>query len=103
MIQDTTVPAHANVNLRNHKNFETTAIKLIQNGYSISIKKGAVQYNTAEEYIRENTKYSNRIDSIYRNVKSKKQRHFKILDKVLLRANQSTAGFLLMFYNDINN
>ncbi|ARC85125.1 phospholipase [Clostridium argentinense] len=103
LIQDTTVPAHANVNLRNHKSFETWAIRLIQNGYTHPIKQGAINYNAVEEYIKENTKYSNRIDSTYRNIINKNQRYAKILDKVLLKANQSTAGFLLMFYNDINN
>ena len=103
LIQDATVTAHANVNLRNHKNFETSAIKLIENGYDVPIKSGALRYNTVGEYIKENTRYSNRVDSMYRNVKNKKQRHSKILDKVLLKANQSTAGFLLMFYNEINN
>ncbi len=97
------MPAHANVNLRNHKSFETWAIRLIQNGYTRPIKQGAINYNTVEEYIKENTKYSNRIDSTYRNIRNKNQRYAKVLDKVLLKANQSTAGFLLMFYNDVNN
>lgn len=103
LIQDATVPAHAGVNLISHRSFETWAIKHIQNGYTHPIKQGSINYNTVGEYIKENAKYSNRINSMYRNVRNKNERYDKILDKVLLKANQSTAGFLLMFYNDINN
>ena len=38
LIQDSTVPAHANVNLRNHKNFETWSIKKVEEGYSHHVK-----------------------------------------------------------------
>lgn len=103
LVQDATVPAHAKKKLINHKGFESFVVREVISGYNHEIKHGMVKFNKPEEFISENTKYAVFIESKFRNLKNKEERFSKITDKVLLRANQTTAGFLLLYYNNIQN
>lgn len=100
LIQDSTVPAHAKRKLRNHKGFETYVISEVTNGYKHHIRHGVLTFKSPEEFIMENTKYAVAVEKKFQNLRNKDERFSKITEKVLLRANQTTAGFLLMFYEN---
>lgn len=100
LIQDATVPAHAKRKLRNHKGFETYVISEVTKGFRHHVRHGIIKFNSPVEYITENTKYAVCIERRFQNLKNKEERFSKITDKILLRANQTTSGFLLMFYEN---
>lgn len=101
LVQDSTVPAHAKVKLRNHKGFESFVISEVVAGYKHKTRHGVIQFQTPDEFISSNTKYAILIEHKFNNLKNKEERFKKITEKVLLRANQTTAGFLLMYYKKV--
>ncbi|MEG0773348.1 zinc dependent phospholipase C family protein [Clostridium sp.] len=103
LIQDATVPAHAKRKLRNHKGFESYVISEVTSGYKHKIKHGIIEFDKPEDFILENTKYAVTTEKKFQNLKNKEERFARITEKILLRANQTTAGYLLMFYKKIQN
>ena len=105
LIQDMTVPQHANNRLlNNHKSYETWIKKNIFQDSSYIKKEGIIKLESLKEYIVENGKYSN---EVYKELNDKNDNNkdlYKDMSKVLLdRAHTTTAGFLLYFYEKYYN
>lgn len=100
LVQDSTVPHHVNNKLlKKHREFELWIISRLFNDYDFTEEKGIIEYKTVREYIKENALYAYGVHEEYNNILEKEERYYNIALKILSRAQQSTAGFLLDYYN----
>lgn len=100
LVQDSTVPHHVNNKLlKKHREFELWIISRLFNDYDFTQEKGIIQYNYIREYIKENALYAYTIHEEYLPIEEKEERYYNIAWRILSRAQQSTAGFLLDYYN----
>ncbi|WP_252229874.1 MULTISPECIES: zinc dependent phospholipase C family protein [unclassified Clostridium] len=102
LIQDLTVPQHANVHLlNNHKSYENWVIRTHKHHDEFKIEKGGIYFNSLKQYIDFNSKEAINIYRKHSNVKNKQVRFHIITSKVLTMAQATTAGLMLKFYKDI--
>lgn len=102
LVQDMTVPHHVNNRLLDsHRGFEMWIIKRFLSDYAFLIDKGIVQYKTIEDYIKSNALFANNIYLKYLSTENKEERYAKMAAIILKEAQNTTAGFLLDYYNKI--
>lgn len=102
LIQDLTVPQHANVKLlNNHKSYENWVIKTHRHYDEFKIENGGLYFKSLIHYIEYNSKKAINIYTNYSNVEDKLIRYYKITSKVLTMAQATTAGLMYKFYRDI--
>jgi phospholipase C len=102
LIQDMTVPHHVNNKLLNsHRNFEMWIIKRFLSDYAFLIDMGIVQYKTVDDYIKNNALFANNAFLKYLNIENKEERYGKMASTIIKEAQNTTAGFLLDYYNNI--
>lgn len=102
LIQDLTVPQHANVKLLNdHKSYENWVIRAHKHYNEFKIKEGGIYFNSLENYIDFNSKEAIKIYTKYSSVENKQVRFYKITSEILTMAQATTAGLMLKFYKDI--
>ena len=104
LLQDLTIPQHAMGKLLdNHRQFEV----YIKNNYKslprLIAKEGMIYRETIEEFVNYNATHAINYDRMYRNVKNLRNKFYMLSMKCVPLAQKSTAGFLLMFFNDIFN
>lgn len=102
ILQDLTIPQHAKGKLLdNHRQFEI----YVKNNYmSISrfkAKDGMIKKNSIEEYVNYNSKQAISYDKMYESVNSLKNKFYMLSTKCLPLAQKTTAGFLIMFFDEI--
>lgn len=102
LVQDMTVPHHVNNRLLNsHRNFEMWIIKRFMSDYSFLIEKGILRYKTADDYIKSNALIANNIYLKYMTIPDREERYGKMAAATIKEAQNSTAGFLLDYYDII--
>lgn len=102
LIQDLTVPQHANVELlNNHRSYENWVIKMYKYNYKFKINKGGIYLNSLNYYIDLNSEKAINTYKKYSNVKNQNMRFYKITSIVLLMAQRTTAGLMYKFFYDI--
>lgn len=103
LIQDMTVPHHVNNNLlKSHRQFETWIIKRFMSDYSFLIDKGILRYKTVDDYIKSNALIANNVFLKFMTVEDREERYGKIAATIIKEAQNSTAGFLLDYYDAIH-
>ena len=104
LIQDMTIPQHANIRLLdNHKQYETYIKRTYRYVEDFHVDTGARLLHSIEDYIRFNTRVAIRIHNRFRKIKNDEERYYRISKCGLPLAIRTTAGAMVMFYNDINN
>ena len=102
LIQDVTVPQHANVHLlNNHKSYEKWVIRTHRHHDVFKIEEGGIYFNSIKDYINFNSKEAINIYRKYFHVKNRQVRFYMITSKVLTMAQATTAGLMFKFYKDI--
>lgn len=102
LIQDLTVPQHANVHLlNNHKSYENWVIRTHTHHDEFKIKEGGIYLNSLNHYIDFNSKRAINIYRKHSHVKNMHIRYQMITSMVLTMAQATTAGLMFKFYNDI--
>lgn len=102
LIQDLTVPHHANVRLLdNHRSFENWVIKMYKIHDEFKLSKGGIYLNSLKFYIDYNSKKSLKIYEKYHNIKDQKKQFYNISAISLIIAQKTTAGVMYKFYYDI--
>ena len=102
LVQDATVPQHVNNKLlKSHRNFELWIISKLMSDYSFPIFNEIIQQDKVEDYIKSNAEFANKTYIYYANVKSKEEKYNKISVLIVQRAQKTTAGLMLNFYNEI--
>lgn len=103
LVQDVTVPQHANIRLLdNHKRFEN----FIRNTYMymphFAVKDGGYYHlKRIEEAVKCNAHNALRIYSKLKYIKDEEKRYYTIAKFILPLAQRTTAGCLIMFYRDV--
>ena len=102
IIQDMTVPQHANIRLLdNHRQYETYIKQSYHYIQEFKIKEGTYILDSIEDYIRFNTRIAIRIDRHFRNIDDEEERFYRIARCGLPLAQRTTAGALVTFYKDM--
>lgn len=103
IIQDMTIPQHANVRLLdNHRQYETFVKRTYQYIEEFSPEKGAYLLKTIESYIKTNARIAICIHKRYRTITDNETRFYKITKCSLPLATRTTAGAMIMFYKNIS-
>lgn len=101
IIQDLTVPQHANVHLLNsHKSYENWVIRTHMHHDEFKIKEGGIYFNSLNKYINFNSKEAIRAHRKHSNVENRHVRFHLITSKILTMAQATTAGLMFKFYKD---
>lgn len=102
LIQDLTVPQHANVHLlNNHRSYEQWVIRMHTHHDEFRLEKGGIYLNSIEEYVDYNSRNAISIYRQHSNVKNIHTQFHLITSVILTMAQATTAGLLLKFYEDI--
>lgn len=100
MIQDATVPQHANKKLlKQHRNFELWVISKIIDGHNFEENKAIKRYEDLDEYIKQNAILANKVYSENINIKDRDERYLKVTEEILEEAKITTAGIMIDFFN----
>lgn len=102
LIQDLTVPQHANGHLLNsHKSYENWVIRTHIHHDEFRIKEGGIYFSSLNQYIYFNSKEAIKIYRKHSHVENRHVRFYLITSKVLTMAQATTAGLMFKFYKDI--
>lgn len=101
LVQDLTVPQHANVKLfNNHRSYEKWVIYEHQHHDEFKINKGGIYLNSLKHYIDLNSKKAIHTYKRFSHVKNRRERFHKITSVTLIMAQRTTAGLMLKFFKD---
>ncbi|MCY6959029.1 zinc dependent phospholipase C family protein [Clostridium brassicae] len=104
LIQDATVPQHANKKLlKEHRKFELWIISRIAMGYHFEAKNSIKRYKEIAEYIKGNALMANQIYLKNINIKNVDDRYSKVAQAIIQEAQITTAGIMLDFYEKVEN
>jgi len=104
IVQDMTVPQHANIRLLDkHRQFEN----FIQKNYLYSSKviayRGGYYLDSIEEFVKCNARVAIKIFTRLKDIKDTEKRFYTISKFILPLAQKSTAGCFIRFYRDISS
>lgn len=103
LVQDMTVPHHVNNRLLDsHRGFEMWIIKRFLSDYSFLIDKGILRYKTIDDYIKSNALVANNVYLKHLSIADREERYGKMAAIIIKEAQNSTAGFLLDYYDEIH-
>jgi phospholipase C len=102
LIQDLTVPQHANVHLLNsHRSYEKWVIRVHRHHDEFKIRREGIYHHSLEYYIDINSKKAINTYKEYCHEKNRDERFYKITSIVLTMAQRTTAGVMLKFFTDM--
>lgn len=102
LVQDVTIPQHVNIRLlEDHRQFENFVKRRYQNVHAFQAFEGAYVLSTIENYIRFNARTALKIYKRFRTVKNDESRYYRITKCTLPLAERTSAGVLVMFYNNV--
>lgn len=102
LVQDVTIPQHANVELlHNHRSFETWIIKMHRRFYRFKAFSGGIYLNSIGQYIELNSREAIKTHEKYSQIDNEHIRFFKITSVILVMAQKTTAGVMVKFYYDM--
>lgn len=104
LVQDMTVPHHANIRLLDkHRQYENYIKRTYLNTPRFAVDRGGYYLNEdIEEFIRCNARNAIKIYSRLRDIEEEEKRYYTITKFTLPLAQKSTAGCLVKFYRDIS-
>lgn len=102
ILQDMTIPQHANVRLLDdHRQYETYVKKTYKYIKEFQVEKGAYLLDVPEDYIRFNARVAIRIYKKFKNIKKDEERFYRIARCGLPLSKRTTAGAMVMFYEEL--
>jgi len=103
LVQDMTVPHHANIRLLDkHRQYENYIKRTYLNTPRFASDRGGYYLDCIEEYVVCNARNAIKIHSRLRDIKDEQKRYYTITKFTLPLAQKTTAGCLLKFYKDIS-
>lgn len=101
LVQDMTVPQHANIRLLdNHRQYENYIRRSYLNSPKYIAEKGGYYGDDIKEYIRCNARCAIKIFNRLKDIKDHKKRYYTIAKFAIPLAQRSTAGCLFGFYKN---
>jgi len=102
LIQDATVPQHVNNKLlKNHRNFELWIIGKLMSDYSFPVTNEIIKEDNIQDYVKNNALFASKTYNANVNIKEKEDRYNKVSSIIIQRAQKTTAGLMLNFYDEI--
>lgn len=102
ILQDMTIPQHANIRLLdNHRQYETFVKRTYRYIDDFKVEKGAYILSSIENYIRFNARIAIKIYKRFKDIVDEEQRYYRITKCSLPLAKKTTAGAMIMFYHDV--
>lgn len=102
IIQDLTIPQHAKGKLLDsHKQFETYVKLNYRKIKRFKITGEPLVYKDVSEYVENNSKSALSFDYMYKNINESKSKFYLIACSSIGLAQKSTAGCMLMFFEDL--
>lgn len=102
LLQDSTVPQHVNNKLlKNHREFELWILKRFDQDKRFIENEKIEQYKSLVEYFDSNAALANFTHLKNFSIKDKDIRYGKVATTIIRKAQSSTAGFMLDFYNSV--
>lgn len=103
IIQDMTIPQHANIRLLdNHHQYELYVMRTYDYMDDFKVEKGTYLLDFIEDYIRFNSRVALKIHKKFKVITDDENRFYRITRCTLPLAKRTTAGAMVMFYNDIS-
>lgn len=102
IIQDMTIPQHANIRLLdNHHQYEVYVNRTYDYINAFQVNKGACLLDSIEDYIRFNARTAIKIYKKFKLISNDEERFYQVAKCGLPLAKRTTAGAMIMFHNDI--
>jgi phospholipase C len=102
LVQDVTIPQHANVELlHNHRSFENWIIRMHRRFHRFRAFKGGIYLNSIEQYIELNSREAIKTHEKFSHIENEHIRFYKITSVILVMAQKTTAGLMVKFYYDM--
>ena len=104
IIQDMTVPQHANIRLLdNHRQYEKFIITTYKYVSEFQVETGTYLLKSIEDYVRFNSRVALKVYRKFKSVKDNNERFYLICRCGLPLAERTTAGAMVMFFNEISS
>lgn len=101
IVQDMTIPQHANIKLlENHRQFENFIKRTYLNSPKFTVSVGGYYISGIEEAVKCNARNAIKIYSRLKNIKNSNQRYYAISKFTIPLAQKTSAGCFLLFYRD---
>ena len=101
LIQDMTIPQHANIRLLdNHRQYENYIKRTYEYLEDFQVDTGSYLLDSVEDYIRFNARIALKIYDNFKKIRNHEYRYYRIAKCALPLAKRTTAGAMIMFYND---
>ncbi|MCX7711649.1 MAG: zinc dependent phospholipase C family protein [Clostridia bacterium] len=102
IVQDMTIPQHANIRLlNNHRQFENFIKRTYRSTPIFSVSKGGYYVESIEEAVRCNARNAIKIYTKLKDIEDSKKRYYTISKFIIPLAQKTTAGCFLRFYKDV--
>lgn len=102
LVQDMTVPQHANIKLLDdHRQFENFIKRIYRFTPEFKVDQGGYYVETIEEAIRHNARNAMKVYSKLKSIPDDNVRYYTISKFMLPLAERTTAGCFMRFYKDI--
>ena len=100
LIQDMTIPQHANIRLlNNHRQYENYIKRTYEYLEDFQVDTGSYLLDSVEDYIRFNARIALKIYDNFKKIRNHEYRYYRIAKCALPLAKRTTAGAMIMFYN----
>ncbi|WP_025642011.1 zinc dependent phospholipase C family protein [Schnuerera ultunensis] len=102
IVQDMTIPQHANIRLLdNHHQYEVYVNRTYEYLDKLEVEKGTLLLESIEDYIRFNARVAIKIYKKFNMISKDEERFYRIARCGIPLAKRTTAGAMVMFYNNI--
>ncbi len=103
IIQDVTIPKHANIRLLDdHRQYENYIKKTYEYKDTFKAKKEPYMLDSIEDYVRFNSRVAIKVYRKFKYIKDDENRYYRVARCTLPLSMRTSAGAMIMFYNDIN-
>jgi phospholipase C len=101
IIQDLTIPQHANIRLLdNHRQYENFVRRNYKNYDDFLAKDGGYYLDNIDEFVLFNSRNAINIYNKLKNIENEDERFYKLTRYILPMAQRTSAGCLMRFYKD---
>jgi phospholipase C len=101
IIQDLTIPQHANIRLLdNHRQYENFVRRNYKNYDDFLAKDGGYYLDNIDEFVLFNSRNAINIYNKLKDIENEDERFYKLTRYILPMAQRTSAGCLMRFYKD---
>ena len=104
IIQDVTIPQHASIRLLgDHRQYETYIKKTYKNAPVFKARKAPYLLDNIRDYVRFNSRVALKVYRKFKDIEKDENRYYRIARCNISLSMRTSAGAMIMFYDDIFN